>query len=339
MKAAQFTGDHQLHLIEKDHRELQPNEVLIQVAACGICSTDQKILKGESHSTPPVVIGHEFCGTVQKAGDDVHDISPGDFVSVDPNIVCGRCQYCRRGKVNLCENLTALGVDIDGGFAEYCIVPAAQCYHISNEIAPEYAALAEPLSCALYGIKKAEIKPGDSVAIIGGGLIGYLMVQLSSLSGAKQVLISEVDKNRRDICLAAGADIGIDPQQISGTEKVRDYTKGGADIVIECVGSVSTSKESLEMIKPGGTVVLFGVSPRGRTISLSPYEIFKNDITIRGSFLNPFTFQDVVRLIERGKVDFGTLTLRQFSLDEINEAFEYQKSRREMKINIRLQAQ
>ena len=336
MKAARYAGEPHLQLIEQELRPLQPDEVLLRVSVCSICGTDQKIVQGKSHSSPPVVTGHEFCGTVQEVGSEVCSVTTGDYVSVDPNISCGTCQFCRGGKVNLCENLRALGVDIDGGFAEYCIVPSGQCYSIRNDIPPESAALAEPLSCALYGIQKAGIRPGDSVAVIGGGLIGYLMVQLASISGAAPVLISEPIESRRNICLTVGADIGIDPRADRFSAMVREDTEGGADVVIECVGSTATVNEGIEIVKPGGTLVIFGVTPHNETVPVVPYDLYKRDIAVTGSFLNPFTFQDAVRLIGSSRINFDSLTVDKYPLDNINDALESQQAGDRMKTMIDL---
>ena len=145
MQAAIFDGSPELKLREKDIPTFYENEVLVKVTAAGICGTDSKILAGKSHSNPPVILGHEFCGKVVAVGPRVETIDIGYFVSVDPNIACGKCRFCKQGQVNLCQNLTAIGVDIDGGFAEYCAVPESQCYRIEGA-SPINAALMEPLS-------------------------------------------------------------------------------------------------------------------------------------------------------------------------------------------------
>ncbi|HMA61632.1 MAG TPA: alcohol dehydrogenase catalytic domain-containing protein, partial [bacterium] len=187
MKAALFDGSSKLKIIDRKKPKIEKDQVLIKVAACGICGTDVKILAGQSHSNPPVVLGHEFCGEIVEIGAEVDDLIKGDFVSVDPNIYCGRCKFCRRGQVNLCENLTAIGVDIDGGFEEYCAVPSGQCYSL-NKKPIQNATLMEPLSCSLFGIKKANIELGDNVAIVGSGMIGIMMIKLSQLKGASRII-------------------------------------------------------------------------------------------------------------------------------------------------------
>lgn len=334
-RAALFDGKN-LRIVDHPLRKIKAGEVLIKVRACGICGTDIKIVAGQSAARPPVVLGHEFCGIVEKTGSRVKGVAANDYVAVDPNIVCGECQFCRAGKIQLCQNLRALGVDIDGGFAEYCIVPAKQCYHIPETINSHHAVLLEPLSCALYGFQKAGVKSADSVVIVGGGMIGLLMLKLCRLSAAKQIVMIEPDKSRRKLLTDAGADEVIDPQDEHFCESVMDITAGGADVAIECVGSAATVKQAYTLLKRGGRLVIFGVSPPDQFWSVTPYDIFRNDITITGSFLNPFTFQAAVDLVAQLKINLNFIDIRAFALSEIVSAFENQIQRKNLKTVIDL---
>ena len=324
MRAALFDGT-EIKLIQKAPRKIQTHEVLLKVSVCGICGTDIKILAGKSHASPPVILGHEFCGVIKECGNNISTLSEGDFVSVDPNIYCGHCQFCRKGKINLCENLIALGVDIDGGFAEYCVVPAKQCYKLPAEIPLVNAAMLEPLSCALYGNKIAGIIPGDSVLIIGSGMIGIIMVMLAKLSGAARVIV--IDKNEKRLYFAknSGADYVFTNSDKNIEESITDILNGGADIVIECVGSVATCELAIRLVKNGGKVIIFGVTPMNQKMTTSPYEIYKRDLSIRGSFLNPHTFFSAVELIVSKKLNFEGLDIAKFPLGEINNAIENQR--------------
>jgi 2-desacetyl-2-hydroxyethyl bacteriochlorophyllide A dehydrogenase len=331
MQAALFDGSPVLKFVEYPLRALQNNEVLLKISACGVCGTDLKILAGESHSRPPIILGHEFCGYIKDCGNAVKNLKPGDYVSVDPNIYCGECQFCRRGRINLCENLTALGVDINGGFAEYCLAPAAQCHQIDPKISPLIAALIEPLSCVLYGFRLAAVEQGDNVLIIGAGMIGLMMLQLMLLSGAAQIWISEVDDTRRTGALKAGANHVLNLSQNDAADKLKELTQGGADIVIECVGQPQAVEQALQLVKSGGRVVIFGVSPRNQMMTLAPYEIYRRDLTIRGSFLNPFTFQPAVELISSGQIQLDCIDMGRFALRDIAGAFENQRFHRNLK--------
>lgn len=335
MQAALFDGEN-LRILDHPLRKIKADEVLIKVLVCGICGTDIKIVAGQSAATPPVVLGHEFGGTVEETGAGVKNLAPGDFVAVDPNIVCGECQFCRVGKIQLCENLIALRVDIDGGFAEYCIVPLRQCYPIPETINPHHAALLEPLSCALYGFRKAGVESADSVVIVGGGMIGLLMLKLCRLSAAQRIILVEPDKNRQQLLTAAGADEVFDPRDNLFHEKILEMTHGGAEVVFECVGSVAAVTQAYNLIKRGGRLVIFGVSPSDQRWSVAPYDIFRNDITITGSFLNPFTFQEAVDLIMQSKINLIDVDIKAFALSEIQAAFEDQVQRKNLKTVIDL---
>ncbi|MBU4444589.1 MAG: zinc-dependent alcohol dehydrogenase family protein [Candidatus Marinimicrobia bacterium] len=335
MQAALFDGK-TLELTDYSLREPAADEVLIKVSACGICGTDIKILAGKSHASPPVILGHEFCGVVEECGNNVQTLVKSDFVSVDPNIFCGHCQYCRKGKVNLCENLIALGVDIDGGFAEYCLVPAKQCYKLPPLMNPIQAALMEPLSCVIYGFRCADIQPGDSVAIVGGGVIGIMMLKLARLSAARQIIIVEPDAKRRELCRAIGADAVFNPNGKNADVEIIKFTRGGAEVVIECVGSVAAVDQAYRLVKNGGKLIIFGVSSVDQKWTISPYDIFRKDITIRGSFLNPFTFKTAVELVASGKINFDDLDIRAFPLNVIQEAFKNQIQQKSLKTVIDL---
>ncbi len=337
MLAAIFQAPGNFELGQKDLRSIGPDEVLLQVSACGVCGTDIQIIAGKSHASPPVILGHEFCGEIIEKGGYVADLKPGDIVAVDPNIVCGHCSFCRRGKINLCEKLTALGVNIDGGFAEYALVPQSQCYLLPQDTDVRNAALLEPLSCALYGIEKAGVTPGDTVIVIGGGFIGHLMLTLLRMVGAGRLIVLETDPKRQASLRKFGAD---EVYAIRGKEDENVFmerTRGGGDVVLECVGSPETVAQALRIAQRGARVVIFGVSPNDESLPVSPYDIFYRDLTIIGSFINPFTFAKAVDLLAHGRVDFRNLDIAEFPLSRICGAIENHRQRRSLKTLIRNQ--
>jgi len=322
MRAALFNSEPQFELIERDLRPLRDDEVLLKICMAGICGTDVKILAGHSHANPPVILGHEFCGHIVQAGKKTQPLAVDDFVSVDPNIYCGACRFCRKGKMNLCENLQALGVDIDGGFAEYCIVPARQCYKLPDNTHTVSAALLEPLSCALYGIQRAGIRPGEDVLIIGSGMIGIIMTQLARLAGAANIIVTDTNPARLRVAQNAGADFIFDPAETETEKLINELTHGGADVVLECVGSTATVKTAIRLGNYGARIIIFGVSPMRATMEISPYEVYRKDLAIMGSFLNPFTFRAAVQLISTAKLKFDNFNFAMHSLSEINSAIE-----------------
>ena len=331
MKVALFEKPHALSIRQASLRAMLPNEVLLKVEACGVCGTDVHIVEGTSRSTPPVVLGHEFTGIVEDVGSGVKGVSRGQRASVDPNISCGTCFYCRRGLVHLCERLLALGVDIDGGMAEYCLVPSEQLYLLPDGMRTEAAAFVEPVSCALHGVDRARIASGDTVVIVGGGTIGLLMLQLVQSAGAGRTILVEPIEEKRRIASALKADVVINPLKENVKEAVMDLTQLGADVVIECVGKPQTAHLSVDLARRGGTVEFFGVCPIGEKIEMEPNQVYFRELTVVGSYVNPHTFSRAVALLHAGKVRIDEFRVDRFPLDGVHEALEYQKEGKTLK--------
>jgi len=322
MLAAVYNGVNQLDLLEHSIRQLKGGEVLIKVSYCGVCGTDHHIISGKAPAKIPVILGHEFSGVIVDKADNVNEIQIGDKVAVDPNIFCGKCKYCRKAMVHFCENHHALGVTLDGGFAEYAVVPSSQIYSLPNEFDLSLAAFAEPLSCCLRGIKQADIKPGDTVAIIGGGAIGLMMIQLVKLSGAAKVILVEPIESRKKIGLKLGADIAFSPDDKNLVKSILDYTDGGTDVAIECVGKKETVELSVNLVSKGGCIVIFGLASKNETIELNLHELFQKEIKIHNSFLNPFTFDAAVKLLVSGKINLNDIPTSKVQLKNIIDIFK-----------------
>jgi len=320
MKAALFERPHVFRVVKRDLRPLAANEVLVHVEACGICGTDLHIVEGTSRSTPPVVLGHEYSGIIEDSGT-ITDFAEGARVAVDPNIACGRCFYCRRGLVHLCENLRALGVDIDGGMAEFCIVPVEQLHRLPEGMTAEEGALIEPVSCAVHGVDKAGIRSGDAVVILGGGAIGLIMLQLVRHAGAALVILAEPVGEKRQFARQLGADLVLDPAQDDVRAAVLEKTGVGADVVIECVGKPATMQQSLDLARRGGIVEFFGVCPVGTTVPIEPNAVYFKELTIVGSYVNPHTFTRSAALIRSGAVQPEKMSIKTFPLDGVDAAF------------------
>jgi 2-desacetyl-2-hydroxyethyl bacteriochlorophyllide A dehydrogenase len=323
MKAAQYRGRGDFGIIAKELRPLREDEVLIDVEACGVCGTDLHIVEGTSRSTPPVVLGHEYAGTIVEVGKGVRGHVVGERVAVDPNIACGECYYCRKGLVHLCSSLRALGVDIDGGMAEYSIVPVAQLYSLGPHVSPEVCAFVEPVSCAVHGIDRAGVKAGDAVVILGGGPIGQIMLQLAGASGAAFTILAEPVKEKRELGIALGASVTVEPAAVA--ETLRATHPEGADVVIDCAGLPATVSTAVSLARRGGTVEFFGVCPIGATIPLEPNMVYFRELTIVGSYVNPHTFSRAVELLQAGRVRVDQFAPGRFSLDEVHEAFRQQR--------------
>lgn len=300
-------------------------EALVRVEACGVCGTDRHILRGDYPAALPVTLGHEFAGTIVAMGASGPDtgLTVGTRVAVDPNIACGRCPACRRGDVTLCERRVALGVDLDGGLAEYALVPAAQAYPLPDGVPAEWGALCEPLACCLRALDLAAIAPGMRVVILGGGVIGQLMTQLARLAGATSVILSTRQASRRQLAEDLGATATVDPRArdvVAAVSGPGGLAPGGADIALECAGTIETFEQAVALARRGGTVVVFGVAPRGEQARISPFDIFARELRILGSYLNPHTHGRAVELVASGRLALAPLVTHRLGLDEIPAA-------------------
>lgn len=331
MKAVLFEKPHKLSVVDKDLRQLGSGEILVRVDVCGVCGTDVHIVEGTSRSNPPVVLGHEYAGTIEDVAEGVTDFMRGQKVAVDPNIACRACFFCRKGEVHLCSNLKALGVDIDGGMAEYCIVPQRQAYVLPDGFPRQAAAFIEPVSCVIHGVDRAGVKTGDTVAIIGAGTIGLLMLQLVKDAGAGRIIIIEPREKKREIAQKLGADVLIDPSGEDVSRTLRALAPEGADVVIECAGRGETAQLSVELARRGGTVELFGVCPIGTMIPLEPNKVYFKELTIVGSYVNPQTFSRAISALQRGIVRIDEFQINQFPLEEVKEALRYQSEGKTIK--------
>lgn len=325
MQAAVFYGARDLKIQDVKLRKPKSNEILLKVHACGVCGTDVHIYEGAEGSAtvfPPVILGHEFSGEVCEIGDDVKNIKIGDRVCVDPNIYCGNCHFCRKGQVHLCDQITAIGVTIDGGFAEYCIVPEKQAYKLPENVGYEEGALSEPIACCLHGIDQSEINPGDTVLIIGGGTIGLMMLQLAKITGATRLILSEPVKEKRELALKLGADVVLDPVREDFEQAIQSHTQSGVEVAIECVGRKETMEQAIHSARRGGAIMMFGLTPPNCEIPLKPFDVFRRELTIKSSFINPFTQARAVELLGSGRLKVKELISQVVSLENLSNIFE-----------------
>lgn len=320
MRAVVYRGPGQLVVERRPGLRPAPDQVLLEIAACGVCGTDVHILDGDYPATPDIALGHEYAGVVVEAGEKVRALRPGDRVAVDPNIACRACAACRRGDGHLCAHLEALGVTRDGGFAERCVVPAAQAYRLPDDVTFEAAVMAEPLSCCLHGLDLAGIRSGESVIVLGAGPIGLLMTQLVRAAGAARVLVADPVSSKRELAAQMGADIVLDPTEHAPAAAVGEVLPEGADVVLECVGKPATATLALELARRGGTVVWFGVSPPGASATVEPYVVYRKELTIRGAFVNPHTFGRALDLLAQRRIQIAPLISHRFELADVPEA-------------------
>lgn len=335
MKAAYYYGAHDIRMEDVEIPELLPEEILVKVMACGVCGTDVHIFegaKGAAETHPPVILGHEFSGIVERTGAMVRGIEPGDRICVDPNNACGTCYYCKRGQAHFCEEMVGYGTTADGAFSQYCKVHYKQAYKLHKNISFEEAAMTEPVSCCLHGIDKCNISPGDTVWIIGAGMIGLIMVQLAKLSGATTVLVSEPVAEKRKMAGHVGADILVDPQKEELKEVLKEREVKQIDKVIECAGMRYTMLEAIKYAGKGSTVMLFGLMGPDEEISVKPYEIFNNEIDVKASYINPYTQKKALDMIASGRLELKSLMAEVVGLKELREVLQNPNRRSRGKI-------
>lgn len=313
----------------------RPDDVILDVEACGICGTDLHIL-----STPPghpatvgVILGHEFVGVVREVGPGVTSLRPGDRVVVAANVSCGQCAWCRRGLPNHCEHFTTHGIFVDGGLASSVAVPARSCFPVAAHVPAHVAALAEPLSTVTNGVRLAGVFPGDTAAVIGAGPIGLMFTALLRLAGARVVAVEPAEP-RAALAQALGAEGVVNPRREDPVTAVREATDGlGADVVVDAVGSELSA--SLDLVRKAGRIILFGMDAQARA-EISQNRITRDELAILGAYVGrpEEVFPVAVRLLEQGQVDFELLVTHRVRLSELPDAVEELRSGRAVKVEV-----
>ncbi|MCI8622588.1 MAG: zinc-dependent alcohol dehydrogenase family protein [Provencibacterium sp.] len=322
MKSAVFYGKHDIRIEESPLPPVGENEVLIKVMRCGVCGTDVHIYEGDkgcADTTPPTILGHEFSGVVEQAGSAVQSVQPGDRVSVDPNQLCGRCYYCRSGIGHFCEQMVGIGTTANGGFAQYCAVNVSQVYRLAPSTSFEEGAMTEPVACCLHGVDLCELTPSSTAVVIGGGMIGLLMVQLARLAGARRVVLLEPVAAKREMGRRLGADLCIDPLHADVPAVLLENGVARVDAVIECAGLPSTIAQAVDLAGKKSVVMMFGLTRPDDEVPIKPFQIFQKEVTLKASFINPYTQQRALDLINSRKIDVSSMIAGVESLERLPE--------------------
>jgi L-iditol 2-dehydrogenase len=327
MKALLLSAYNTLGVQELPEPVPQPDELLIRVAACGICGSDVHGYDGSSgRRIPPIVMGHEAAGVVAAVGADITEFTVGDRVTFDSTVYCGRCSYCLRGEVNLCDNRQVIGVSCGeyrraGAFAEFLVVPARIAYRLPDELSFPEAAMLEAVSVALHGVAVSEMRGGETVLVIGAGMIGLLLLQAARAAGAKQVLIADVDATRLKLADELGADVSLLRSGEALLAEVMRLTEGrGVDLVLEAVGRDETIRSGIECVRKGGTVTLIGnITPE---VGLPLQKVVSRQIRLQGSCASSGEYPKAMELIASGAIKVGPLITAVAGLDEGSRWFE-----------------
>jgi len=328
---------------------IEKNEILVRVARCGVCMTDVHMYKGSFPVKMPVILGHEFSGTVEKVGEKVTSyanltgqipIKVGDRVSAIPIINCGLCPACLKGKGNLCESAQSIGgageIVNNGAFAQYIKLPARVLYKLPDNLSYIAGAFIEVTACCLHGIDLSRIKEGDSVLLIGAGTVGLLLLELIKLQGPSQIIVSEGISERRKLAKTRGADFVIDPMRTDPVNEVKEITSGqGADVVIEAVGSPQTTEQAIQMAKKGGIINIFGVANTNAFSQIKPFDIYFRELTVVGTYAVTLdTFNRAAKLLASGRLGIDYLLTEELPLYELKKAIEMMEKKKGLKKQI-----
>ncbi|MBN2852619.1 MAG: alcohol dehydrogenase catalytic domain-containing protein [Clostridia bacterium] len=322
MKAAVLYKKHDLRIENLPMPVPAGNQVLIKTAFCGVCGTDVHLFNGDEGSvkmTPMTIPGHELSGI---------NMLTNEKVVVDPNYYCGKCEECLAGRPHYCRNMKNTGVNSNGGFADYLVAEQSQIHVLPTGITLEEACFLEPISCCLHGLNKIMIDKNDHVLIIGGGTIGLLMLQLSIFLGASRTAVVELVNSKRDLALVLGAD-----EVYEDVSEIRNHK---FNKVIECIGLKKTCEDAISICANTGHVLLFGLTEPEETISIRPFDLFKRDLTVTSSYINPYTIEEAIKVMSTGKIRTAPLIGQILPLENLEEVLKDSKLRQDGKVLIKL---
>ncbi|MBK0418383.1 zinc-dependent alcohol dehydrogenase family protein [Leucobacter sp. CSA1] len=325
MRSIVYSEPEHFSLQEVPLREPGDTEVVIEVDRAGVCGTDLHLHHGEFGPAYPLVPGHELTGRVVARGSAVTSPEIGDRVVADNTVACGTCTSCRRGYPVFCERGRAHGVNRPGAFADAIILEADRCF-VVNDLDPDVAVLAEPAACVMRGLDVLGAAPGSNVLVFGAGPTGLLMAQLlKKNAGTERVVVAAPSQHKLDLARAHGADLTVrvdraDPA--AARAALRADAPEGYDIVVDATGAVAVLQQTIGLTRTGGTVLVYGMADEEATWPVRPYEIFRRELTIKGSFAQQFVFDRAIAALRSGTIDTTGIITHRFGLDQYREALD-----------------
>jgi L-iditol 2-dehydrogenase len=335
MKAAVLHAPADLRVEEVDVPSIGAGEVLVKVAAAGICGSDIGRVMVTGTYRFPTVPGHEFSGVVERVGPGVTSVAPGDRVAVAPLMPCNCCEHCARGNYSLCDDYDFMGSRSDGAFAQYLRAPARNVLRVPDNVSLEVAATIEPAAIILHGIQKVELALGDAVAVIGCGALGYFALQFARLSGAQPLIAVDVDDDKLALARRVGADVCINPAKEDAVAAIKAATGGrGVRLALEAAGSDQGRNTAILACAKQGKVVLYGTAYGDVTFSKSAFDkLVRDEVEIIGSWNSysvPYPGRewfDIIGLLQAGRLEVEPLITHRAGLEEAPEIFRKLKSR------------
>lgn len=325
MKALRYNKPKEFEIVKVPLPTLRDDDVLVKVKACGVCGTDLHIHEGEFIAQFPLIPGHETIGVVAAMGPKVTGFQIGDRVAADNSELCGHCFYCRRGEGLLCENWRGHGINLPGGFAEYCAYPQAKVFPIRN-LTDVDATLIEPASCAAHGLDKIRPRLGSSVLMFGAGPTGLMLAQLLRHNGCTQLTLAAPPGPKLELAqkldvATAYVELPRDASaQATVLNRIRAENPYGFDIVVEATGSTRILEGAIDFCRRGGTLVVYGVYPNAARVSWPPAKIFGDELRIIGSFSEVYMFPQTIDYLESGLIKTQGIVNKTFRLEQYGEA-------------------
>jgi threonine 3-dehydrogenase len=303
-----------------------PTEVLVRVKAASICGTDLHIYGWDRWSQgrikPPLTLGHEFCGIVERIGEDVSAVQPGDFVSAEMHVNCGHCHQCRLGQAHICQNVRIIGIDMDGAFAEFVKIPATHIWKLDPAIPEHCGAILDPLGNAVHTVLAGSIA-GETVLVTGCGPIGLMSIAVAKACGSSTVFATETNDHRRQMALQMGADFVLNPAAEDPIKKIRDETGGtGVDVLLEMSGNPKAIQQGFKALRAGGRASLLGIPTENVPLDLVEDVIFKG-ATVQGIYGRRMyqTWVQMTALLKAGRLNLQPLFGERLELEKFEEAF------------------
>ncbi len=331
MKAVIFPQPGKFEVRDREIPEIKNDEVLIKNKYAGFCGTDLKIFNGDYVTVFPLIPGHEFAGLVEEVGEKVTKFKIGQRVAVEHTITCGTCYYCKRNEQNLCINRGSYGTTADGGFAEYTKIPEFHLHHLSDKITFKEAALQEPLSCVIFALEKINIRFGDKALLFGAGSTGLILLQLLNIRGVSSITLVDIDKEKLQVGKKLGASkVLINDEELDN--KLKSISEYNFDIVIDATGITRVCEQLFKYINKNGRILFFGLCNHEERISISPYQVTKNDLSLFGSFSYKRNTAQALEMLEGEKINLEGLISHEFKLTDFGKAFELAKSGKFTKI-------
>ncbi len=328
MKAARLHGIRDIHIDEVPRPEPGPGEVLLKMAAVGVCGSDVHYYLdggiGDAVIAAPITMGHEPSAYVAALGAGVEGLEIGQLVAIEPAIPCGHCEMCLTGHPNLCPNVRFCGTPpIDGVFSDYAVMPADNCVPLPEGFSAVEGALLEPLGVAIHTVDLSHLRVAQNIVVLGAGPIGLLIAAVARAAGAGQILMTEPIPERRAFALNYIADAVFDPSSEDVVAAVQEATNGrGVDIAFEAAGAADTPQNGVDMLRPGGTLVLCGIPSGEDKLTLTASSTRRKGTTIKMVRRMKFVYPRGIRLVQRGMVDLKAIATHFFTLDDIPRAFE-----------------